>query len=244
MKLGRSMHWGLVATLAIGFLVLALLVVAQRLNRPAISDAGTHNERLLTSNRHGNHNILNSLCRRLLGGAKCEKLSHTRSEVWIVPHSKLVSLEQKLTSLGIKFALLREDWNHILRRNKAPMSTQQEEQLARARESTGMVAVGAMRAPEAAVAEYALTETPEQGNPTIIVPISGDRQIALVRTSAERIEKGVIWRGKVADTGETAILQWWKDGRLNGLFGYRGHIYNVMNVDGDLHAVLEVDPKK
>jgi peptidyl-Asp metalloendopeptidase len=49
---------------------------------------------------------------------------------------------------------------------------------------------------------------------------------------------------KVADTGETAILQWWNDGRLNGLFGYRGHIYSVMNMDGDLHAVLEVDPKK
>src|SRR5215475_16215094 len=139
---------------------------------------------------------------------------------------------------------MRQGWKPNPQRNKAPMSTQQQEQFARAKESTGMVAVGAMRAPEAAVAEYALTETPEQGNSTIIVPLSGDRQVALVRTNAERTDKGVIWRGKVADTGETAILQWWKDGRLNGLFGYRGHIYNVMNVDGDLHAVLEVDPRK
>jgi hypothetical protein len=35
-----------------------------------------------------------------------------------------------------------------------------------------------------------------------------------------------------------------KDGRLNGLFGYRGHIYSVMNMGGDLQAVLEFDPKK
>ena len=246
MKLGRSVHWGAVAALAIGFL--ALLVAAERLSRPisqpASGDAGAKNERLLTSVKHGNHNILNSLCKRLLGGAKCEKLSHSGSQVWIVPHSKLVSLEQRLASLGIRFALLREDWNHILRRNKTPMSAQEQEQLARAKESTGMVAVGAMRAPEAAVAEYALTETPEQGNSTLIIPIGGDRQIALVRTNAERTDRGVIWRGKVADTGETAILQWWKDGRLNGLFGYRGHIYSVMNMDGDLHAVLEIDPKK
>src|SRR5262245_47474708 len=124
------------------------------------------------------------------------------------------------------------------------MSTEQREQLARARESMGMVSVGAMRAPEAAVSEYALTETPEQGYSTIVVPIGGDRQVGLVRTSANRTDKGVVWRGKVADTGETAILQWWKDGRLNGLFGYRGHIYSVMNMDGDLHAVLEVDPRK
>jgi len=29
-----------------------------------------------------------------------------------------------------------------------------------------------MRAPEAAVAEYAMTETPDQGNSSIVVPIS------------------------------------------------------------------------
>src|SRR5262249_39514831 len=126
MKFSRFVHRGAVAALALGFLALLAATELLRSQRPT-GDAGTHNERLLTSDKHGNHNILNSLCKRLLGGAKCEKLSHTGSEVWIVPHSKLVSLEQKLTSLGIRFALLREDWNHILRRNKAPMSTQQEE---------------------------------------------------------------------------------------------------------------------
>jgi len=250
MRFGRSVYWGAVAALAMG--VVALLVGAELSTQPTGGEAGPpshaaappHYERLLTSDNPGTHNILNSLFRRLLGGTKCEKLSHTGSEVWTIPHSKLANLEEKLVSLGIKFALLREDWNHILRRNKMPMSTEQREQLARARESMGMVSVGAMRAPEAAVSEYALTETPEQGYSTIVVPISGDRQVALVRTSANRTDKGVVWRGKVADTGETAILQWWKDGRLNGLFGYRGHIYSVMNMDGDLHAVLEVDPKK
>jgi hypothetical protein len=90
--------------------------------------------------------------------------------VWTVPHSKLASREEKLVSLGIKFALLREDWNHILRQNKTPMSRQQKEALARANESQGMVSVGAMRAPEATVAEYAMTETPDQGNSSIVVP--------------------------------------------------------------------------
>jgi hypothetical protein len=243
-------YWGAIA--ALGCSVVALLLSAERSTQPTGGEANPRSQataparydRLLTSDNPGNHSILNSLVSRLLGGSKCEKLSHTRSEVWVIPHSKLASLEEKLVSLGIKFALLHEDWNHILRRNKTPMSTEQSEQLARAKESTAMVSVGAMRAPEAAVSEYALTETPEQGYSTIVVPISGDRQVALVRTSANRTDKGVVWRGKVADTGETAILQWWKDGRLNGLFGYRGHIYNVMNMDGDLHAVLEVDPKK
>ena len=145
MNIGRSLNRGAIAAIVVGFV--ALLVAAERLNQPTGGDAATHNDRLLTSGKNGNNHVLNSLCKRLLGGAKCEKLSHSGSEVWIVPHSKLVSLEQKLASLGIRFALLREDWNHILRRNKAPMSTQEEEQLARAKESTGMVSVGAMRAP-------------------------------------------------------------------------------------------------
>src|SRR5262245_4885007 len=250
MRYGRPVLWGAVVALACG--VLALLVGAERLTQPTGRDAGLpphgasppRNERLLTSNNPGNHSILNSLFKHLPGGAKSEKLSHSGSEVWTVPHLKLADLEERLVSRGVKFAVLREDWNHILRRNKAPMSTEQKGQLARARESTGMVSVDVMRAPEAAVAEYALTETPELGNSTIVVPISDDRQASLVRTSAMRTDNGVVWRGKVADTGETAILQWWKDGRLNGLFGYRGHIYSVMNMDGDLHAVLEIDPKK
>ena len=90
----------------------------------------------LTADNPSYHSILNALFKRLLGNPKCEKLSHTGSEVWTVPHSKLASLEEKLISLGIKFALLREDWNHILRRNKAPMSREQKEALARAKEFT------------------------------------------------------------------------------------------------------------
>jgi hypothetical protein len=182
------------------------------------------------------------MLKRLFGKAQCETLSHSNSEVWTVPQSKLARLEESLVWLGIKFARLREDWNHILRPNKEPMSSEQKQELARAK-SPEVVSAGVMRAPEAAVAEYALTESPEQGNSRIIIPL-GDEQVSLVRTSAIRTDKGVVWRGTVADTGETAILQWWKDGRLCGLFGYRGHIYTVMNMGGDFHAVLEFDPKK
>jgi len=183
------------------------------------------------------------MLKRLFGKAQCETLSHSNSEVWTVPQSKLARLEESLVWLGIKFAWLREDWNHILRPNKEPLSREQNQELARAKESREMVSAGVMRAPEAAVAEYALTENPEQGNSSLIIPL-GDRQVHLVRTSATRTEKGVIWKGTVADTGETAMLQWWKDGRLCGLFGYRGHIYTVMNMGGDLHALLEFDPEK
>ena len=212
------MHWGTVTALIAGFL--ALLVSAERLSQLSGDQATAPplKEHLLTSD-----------------------ISPT--EVLTDSHSSLASFEEKLVSLGIAFAAASEDWSQILRPNKGLMSSGQQEELARAKHSLGVVGVGAMRAPEAAVAEYALTQTPEQGDPRIVVSISGDRQITLVRASATRTDKGVIWRGNVADTGETAILQWWKDGRLTGLIGYRGHIYTVMNMDGDLYAVLEIDPK-
>ena len=54
----------------------------------------------------------------------------------------------------------------------------------------------------------------------------------------------MIRRGVVEDTGESAILLWWRDGHLTGVLGYKGHIYVVMNMGGDLHAVLEADPKR
>jgi peptidyl-Asp metalloendopeptidase len=241
MRFTSFVHWGAAMALGVGFL--AILVGGERLPSDGGASAPAHNERLLTSDNPGDHGILNTLFKRLLGDPKCEKLSHTGAQVWTVPRSKLASLEEKLVSLGIKFALLRDDWNHILRRNTTPMSPAQKEMLAMAGRSRETVGTALMRAPEAAVAEYALTENPEQGNSRIVIPFSDDQQITLVRTSATRTDKGVVWRGKVADTSENAILQWWKDGRLNGLFGYRGHIYTVMNMGGDLHAVLEVDPK-
>ena len=245
MKCNGIRRWGAIAAVASG--LLALPVAAETPSPAGGGDAPPsppQNERLLTSSNPNDHSILNKLFRRLLGKPKCETLAHTGSEVWTVPKSRLAHLEQRLLNLGIKFALLREDWNHILKRNTTPMSPAQKEMLGKAGRSSAEIGTSLMRAPEAAVAEYALTETPEQGNSRIVIPFSDDQQIALVRTSAQRTDKGVVWRGTVADTGETAILQWWKDGRLNGLFGYRGHIYSVMNMGGDLHAVREFDPKK
>jgi hypothetical protein len=159
-----------------------------------------------------------------------------------VRQTEIERFKQQLVSLGIEFSLLRENWNHILRRNNAPISRAQEEAVANAKRSAETLGVTVMRAPEAAVAEYALTAGSEDKTSRILIPISDDQQVTIVRDKFTRTGKGVIWRGTVEDTGESAVLLWWKDGRLTGLFGHKAHIYMVMNMGGDLHAVLEVDP--
>ncbi len=40
------------------------------------------------------------------------------------------------------------------------------------------------------------------------------------------------------------MLMWWKGGKFTGLFTYRGRIYTLRNMGGDIHAIVETDPDK
>jgi peptidyl-Asp metalloendopeptidase len=157
--------------------------------------------------------------------------------------SRMGRLRRQLQLLGIKFNLLSEGWSQVLKRDKTPTSHAQKEDLAKAKQSPETVHIGVIRAPEAVVAEYALTGGPDDGMSRIVIPINEDERITVVRTEAVKTAKGVIWRGAIEDTGERAVLLWWMDGRLTGEFGYKGHIFTVMNMGGELHALLEADPK-
>jgi len=80
----------------------------------------------------------------------------------------------------------------------------------------------------------------------IVMPISGGRDVALVRGyPTERTDAGAItWRGEAEETGERAVLMLWKDGHLSGYFGYKGYIYTIKNLGGDIHVVSELDRGK
>jgi hypothetical protein len=124
----------------------------------------------------------------------------------VISQTYLDRLWQWLRLLGVKFGLLREGWNQFLKRDKTPMSPAQREDLAKARKSQGTVGIGVIRAPAAAVAEYASTARPDDEMSRIVIPIGDNQQITVVRTEAIKTAKGVIWRGTVEDTGESAVL--------------------------------------
>lgn len=211
-------------------------------------------EQIIISNMPRDRGRVYALLERILGKAKAEKLAHSHSEVWTVPKTRMARLKQKVQQLGLKVTHLREDWNHVLKRDKRPMSRRQEEMLAKAKGSRETVNVGVMRTTGAEITEYALTGSgktpgaagtaaPDDGMSRIVIPISDNRQITVVREKANQTEKGVTWKGTVEETGESALLMWWTDGRLTGVLGYKGHIYTVMSMGGEVHAVVEVDPK-
>jgi hypothetical protein len=239
-------------TLTAGLLLLTALAAAPALAQaPEPATAG--NEKVIITPPPQPGSRLRAALARLLGKAEREALGKTKSEVWTVPQARVERLKARFKELGLKVTQLREDWNHILKRQQGPlaMTPAQEAMLKNAQRTREVVGVGLMRAPEAAVAEYALTAgennkgkgaPPEETQGRIIIPLNDKQHVTVERTKTISTEKGTTWRGKVSETGESAMLMWWKDGRLSGVFGYKGHIYMILNMGGDVHAVLETDP--
>jgi hypothetical protein len=111
-----------------------------------------------------------------------------------------------------------------------------------------------MTTPNAAVVEYALMKDhdpkaaigsrPAGHIQRIMIPLKGKGTITANRTSVEMRKDGCNWRGEVEGTGEPVVLMWWKGGRFSGMFNYRGSMYSLKNMGGEVHAVVETDPGK
>jgi hypothetical protein len=59
----------------------------------------------------------------------------------------------------------------------------------------------------------------EPASGRIVIPLNDKRHVSVERLTAVTTEKGTTWRGRVEETGESAVLMRWKDGRLSGVFG-------------------------
>jgi hypothetical protein len=99
--------------------------------------------------------------------------------------------------------------------------------------------------PEAALVELALmgeVKTQDQFA-RVIIPVGDDDSVTIVRSRpTDKTERGFTWSGEVEGTGERAVLMLWQDGHLSGYFGYKGRIFTVNHVDGEVHAMAEIDP--
>jgi peptidyl-Asp metalloendopeptidase len=195
--------------------------------------------------------------RTALGKAKGERIGQTQSEVWTVPTPQLMRLSLMLRVFGSKLSRIPDDFNELFKWQKdLALSAAQDEMVKAARSAPGFIGLGMMRAQQAILAEYALTTdaadvpVPAQGTPpkratsAIIVPISATRQVTIQRVAVTNTSRGTTWRGKVTESGESALLMWWKEGRLSGMFAFEGHIYTIVNAGEDIYAVIESDPAK
>lgn len=255
---GADRTWRAAPSIALALSATLILQMAAATPAPAQGGAPDNrpeaiSEKVIITPTPQQGSRLRAALSKLLGKDERQKLGATKSEVWTVPGSRVERLKAKFKELGLKVTQLREDWNHILRRQQGPlaMTPAQEAMMKKAQGAREIVGVGVMKAPEAAVAEYALTAgakekgargVAEEGLGRLVIPLNDKQHVTVERVNAVTTEKGTTWRGKVSETGESAMLMWWKDGRLSGVFGYKGHIYMIVNMGGDVHAVLETDP--
>jgi len=81
----------------------------------------------------------------------------------------------------------------------------------------------------------------------IIVHLDDQTRIVARRTNLEAKKNGWTWRGEMAETGEPAMMMWWKEGRVSGMFSYRGDMYTLKNVTatgGVLHALAQANSER
>jgi peptidyl-Asp metalloendopeptidase len=238
------------AIAAAGLLALCVLsgsAQAQTAAKPAKSEP-THEQVIITKMPAARARVRNFL-RRLLGKSHGSSLETTGSEVLSVPKKEASRLAKRLEAMGAKVVRLRENWNHILQRHKDPvkMTPAQQSSVDVIKKAPETVNLRMVKMPDAAVVELALkgTEKVEDRFAKIVLPVSDDTDVTLVRTRPTvKNERGFTWTGEVEGSGERAVLMLWKDAHLSGYFGYQGRVFMINQVEGQVHAMAEVDPRK
>jgi peptidyl-Asp metalloendopeptidase len=180
------------------------------------------------------------------------------AEVWSMPQGQSDGVSKRLEALGMKVTKLRDGWNQILKPHDGRMTAAQQDMVDKVKANPGTVGVHVLQAADPALTAFALTnetfkpssqsdlQTPQkkQAPSTVVLPISTTKSITLERVRHSTDERGCTWNGIVAETGESALLMRWSDGHITGLVGYKGRIYTVDSLGDQLHAMVEVDPRK
>ena len=82
---------------------------------------------------------------------------------------------------------------------------------------------------------------PENRYARVVLPLSDGKEITLLRNRpTTKTERGYTWRGVTEETGERAILMPWNDGHLSGYFTFRGRVFSVNHIGGDIHTMAEL----
>ncbi|NJO32968.1 MAG: hypothetical protein HC869_07290 [Rhodospirillales bacterium] len=199
-----------------------------------------------------------TLLRKLFCKSNGAVTGASNSEMWSVPQGQTSRVSRRLEALGMKVTRLREDWNHILKRHRGPITRAQQDMIDKMKSTAGATGVHVLQARDAALSAFVMTNetfrpgvttdlqtsSKELAPTTVVLPISSTTNITLQRVRYTNDERGCMWNGIVAETGESALLMRWNDGRITGLVGYKGRIYTVASLGGQLHAMVETDPRQ
>jgi hypothetical protein len=237
--------------LALGVLLLTDLSRAQAAGKDKKDD--DRGEVILTNLPPESSPAYKELLRIAGQKAKGQILKLTQSEVWKVPRKLIGKVKAHCDKTGVDMTPVPPDWNQILKPPpQLAMTNAQELILDAIKRDKQIRSVGVMASPDAALIEYALLKEAglqvsagDDGRTRVIIPINDKMRVTAVRTRKEVHANGCVWHGEIVDTGEPVILMWFKnEQRYTGMFSYKGYIYNLVNIGGGVHAVIESDPSQ
>ena len=187
--------------------------------------------------------------RKAAGKADGQSLDMTKSEMWNVPEERAESLIAAAARQGVTVTRLDETWNHALAPMKSgsPMSPAQQEMMRQTMDSKAAMGMSMMALPNAGVLEYALTKDMHEAGapaPALVIPLNDTLSVTARRTGIAKSAENYIWHGRIDGTDDPVTLLWWPSGRLTGSVTYRGHVYAVKSIGGDVHGVIEMSPDR
>ena len=235
-----------------GAVVLALCLIASPVLAQTEAGAAAKeasNDQVIITHMPEAKSRIRKFLEKILGRSHGSNLETTGSEVVSVPKAQSSQLRKRLEALGAKVITLRDKWNHILRRSKdpVPVTPTQQATVDKITALPETVNLGMVKMPDPAVVELALKGQGEMQDhfSRVVLPLRDEKDVTLVRTQpTNKTEGGFTWNGEVEETGERAVLMLWRDGHLSGYFGYKGHVFTVNQVAGEVHAMAEIDPGK
>jgi hypothetical protein len=181
------------------------------------------------------------------GKATGQVLTLTKTEMWSVPKGNVQAVKNAAAQHGVGVDQLGDDWNHVFHSAPSgmPMSDKQKSMMDQAKGSKATMGVGMMAAPKAPTVEYALTKDAQERGAArdlhkIMVKLSEQTTLTIVRTSVDIKTDMCIWRGRVEGTDAPATLMWWPGGKMAGSVQHEGRIYSIRHMGGEMHAVVEM----
>ena len=110
--------------------------------------------------------------------------------------------------------------------------------------ASGPAVIKMSKATESRGAAATSAVSTEETRSTLVVWIGNTKNITVQRAKTITTAEGHAWIGTVKESGERALIMWWKDGRTTGVLSYKGRIYTLANADGEVHAAIEKHPRQ
>ena len=169
-----------------------------------------------------------------------EVLEMSKAEIWKIPSGQWEAFLVLAQKAGSNAQKLSPAANHLLlpMAESKGMSAAQSAVMHAAMDTKAAVGAAVMSVAPAAVSEHILS------GGEIVIPLAGGFAVTAKRISLHKRDDGYAWHGVVTETGEPVTILWWATGRVAGSVTYRGHVYSVHELGGDMQAVIEMDPAR